>query len=271
MAENTRILSYKQLDIATLMGLTAAIALVVAAIALGGEAQAFWNIPSIGIVIGGTLALTLASYTTQEFRQLPGLVRRTIYYRHFQVQNIVHDLLEIAETARREGFLKLQATATDSQHSSFFRHHLQMVIDSLPPERIFHSLQHDITELQTKHALGSSILRRAADIAPAMGLIGTLVGLVQMLGNLEDPSKIGPAMAVALLTTLYGAMLAYMLFTPLASKLEHTSAQEQQVLRLYQETLLSMLRHENPRQLEVTLNAILQPSQRVHYYNDFPS
>lgn len=111
------------------------------------------------------------------------------------------------------------------------------------------------------------MFRKSADIAPAMGLIGTLIGLVQMLGNLDDPTKIGPAMAVALLTTLYGAILSTMVFTPLASKLERNTNEELLISQLYLEGILSIARQENPRQLETVMNTLLPPSKRVRYFN----
>jgi len=125
---------------------------------------------------------------------------------------------------------------------------------------------HELSGMAERHSRGVGILRRSAEVAPAMGLIGTLIGLVQMLGKLDDPSSIGPAMAVALLTTFYGAVLANMVFSPLAGKLERNSKSELVVNRLYIITAASIGRGENPRRLEMLLNTILPPSQRLHYF-----
>ncbi len=113
----------------------------------------------------------------------------------------------------------------------------------------------------------AGVFRKAAEVSPAMGLIGTLVGLVQMLGNLEDPSSIGPSMAVALLTTFYGAILAHMVFSPLASKLERNSDEEALVQNFYLLGAASIVRQENPRRLEMVLNALLPPASRLRYFD----
>ena len=118
-----------------------------------------------------------------------------------------------------------------------------------------------------RHSRSAGVLRRAAEVAPAMGLIGTLVGLVQLLGNLQQPESIGPAMALALLTTLYGAILANMVFVPLASKLERNSINEAMVLNVYAIGASSISRQENPRRLEMLINAILPPAKRVRYFD----
>ena len=118
-----------------------------------------------------------------------------------------------------------------------------------------------------RHVKSTGVLRKAAEFAPAMGLIGTLIGLVQMLGNLQDPSTIGPAMAVALLTTFYGAVLANMVFMPLASKLERNSAEEMLIYNLYTMGATSIGRQENPRRLEMLLNSVLPPAKRVKYFD----
>ncbi len=113
----------------------------------------------------------------------------------------------------------------------------------------------------------ANVLRRAAEVAPAMGLIGTLVGLVQMLANLKDPNAIGPAMAVALLTTFYGAVLAYMVFAPVAAKVDRNAADERQIQQIYMVAASSIARQENPRQLETLLNTVLPPWQRLDHYS----
>jgi chemotaxis protein MotA len=128
-------------------------------------------------------------------------------------------------------------------------------------------MRRDLQATLQRHAKGAGVLRKAAEYAPAMGLIGTLIGLVQMLGNLDDPSAIGPAMAVALLTTFYGAVLANMLLSPLAAKLERNSEDEALLNLVYLTAAVSMGRQENPRRLEMLLNSILPPAKRVHYFN----
>jgi len=144
---------------------------------------------------------------------------------------------------------------------------LQLVVDGTPGDEIERILRRDIGAMAQRHLKSASILRKAAEVAPAMGLIGTLVGLVQMLGSLNDPGAIGPGMAVALLTTFYGAVLANMVFSPLASKLERNSEEELLLLNLYLTGAASIGRLENPRRLELLLNTLLPPAKRVRVFD----
>ena len=142
-----------------------------------------------------------------------------------------------------------------------------MIVDGTPGEEVETIMHLDRNATILRHRRGANMLRKAAEFAPAMGLIGTLIGLVQMLGNLEDPSSIGPAMAVALLTTFYGAVLANMVFSPMASKLELNSVAEAMVNKVYLIGTSSIGRQESPRRLEMLLNSILPPSKRVQYFD----
>ena len=142
-----------------------------------------------------------------------------------------------------------------------------MVVDQTPGPEIEKVMRQEMHAIVARHLKSVSIFRRAAEVAPAMGLIGTLVGLVQMLGRLEDPSTIGPAMAVALLTTFYGAVLGSMVFGPLASKLERNSNEETLVNKVYLMGAASISRQENPRRLELLINSVLPPAKRVRYFD----
>ena len=142
-----------------------------------------------------------------------------------------------------------------------------MVMDGMPIEEVERVLRREVDEMIFRHRKSASVLRKAAEIAPAMGLIGTLIGLVQMLGNLDDPATIGPSMAIALITTFYGAVLANMVFAPLAAKLERNSAEEALVFNVYLTAAASIARKENPRRLEMLLNAMLPPSARVSVFD----
>lgn len=145
---------------------------------------------------------------------------------------------------------------------------MQMVVDGYQPADIQRFLTQEIEALIERHKRSASIALRASEIAPAMGLIGTLVGLVQMLANLESPETIGPAMAVALLTTFYGAIMGNVILAPLAVKLEKNSKDEALIKTLISISALSMATQQNPRQLEMLLNAELPPSQRINYFNE---
>ncbi len=162
--------------------------------------------------------------------------------------------------------LSLQDYLPDLAKSGLLFRGVSMVVDGNPADDVEHILQRALQSTNQRHMRTVGILRRAAEISPAMGLIGTLVGLVQMLGNLENPSAIGPSMAVALLTTFYGAVLANVVFTPLAAKLERNALEELLINQLYLMATTSIARQENPRRLEMLLNTVLPPGHRVAYF-----
>ena len=142
-----------------------------------------------------------------------------------------------------------------------------MVVDGSKSDEIERVMTRKVNAMAVRHAKAAGVLRKAADVSPAMGLIGTLVGLVQMLGQLDDPSTIGPSMAVALLTTFYGAVLSNMVFSPLASKLERNSDEEMLLNNIYVTGVTSIGRQENPRRLEMLVNTLLSPADRVQHFD----
>ncbi len=254
-------------DFATIIGLFGGFAVVTAAVIAGGSYVAFYNLPSILVVIIGTFLVTTMSYSLTDILKSQGLIARTLFTKRENPIDVAYDMMELAEKCRGKGVLKLQEFVIRLDESSFQHKALQLVVDGLPAEEVNKILRNELSAMTTRHSSSAGILHRAAEVAPAMGLIGTLVGLVQMLSNLSDPSTIGPAMAVALLTTFYGAVLANMFFSPLASKLERNSAEEALINRIFMATATSIGRQENPRRLEMLLNTLLPPTERVQYYN----
>lgn len=254
-------------DFSTLMGILVGFLLVSLAIGISGSGRAFIDMPSVLIVLGGTFAVTLASFSFKEFFQTPAVIVRHAFGRSYEPRTAALVMLDLAENARKKGLLGLQEDVVKYRSISFLSKGLEMVIDGLEPEMVERAMRQEIHSTSERHNHSASVLRKMAEVAPAMGLIGTLIGLVQMLGNLEDPSKIGPAMAVALLTTMYGAVLAYMFFSPLAAKLERNSAEEMLVKTLFLRGVVSIGQKENPRRLEMLLNTILPPASRVHYFD----
>ncbi|MBT3703762.1 MAG: flagellar motor protein MotA [Alphaproteobacteria bacterium] len=254
------------MDIATLIGLLAGFGLVSSAIILGGSVSSFIDIPAILIVIGGTFGITMISYSLREILSAQGVILKTIFHSLPDAAEAAEDGLRMAIQSRKDGVLALQKVVAALDHNPFLKKALSLAIDGSTGDDIERVMGHELSGMAERHSRGVGILRRSAEVAPAMGLIGTLIGLVQMLGKLDDPSSIGPAMAVALLTTFYGAVLANMVFSPLAGKLERNSKSELVVNRLYIITAASIGRGENPRRLEMLLNTILPPSQRLHYF-----
>jgi len=176
-------------------------------------------------------------------------------------------LLDLSTVARKRGILSLVNYERQMVKGSFMSRAMQMVVDGMAPEKIEELLSNEIELMAERHMRSATITRRAAEVAPAMGLIGTLVGLVQMLADLENPETIGPAMAVALLTTFYGAILGTIIMAPLAIKLEKNSTDEILVYKLIALTAVAIARQDNPRHIEMLLNSELPPSERIAYFD----
>ncbi len=255
------------IDTATAIGVSGAFLVIAAAMVLGGSPGSFVNLPAILIVFGGTFLVTTVSFSLAEVAQAQRVMLRAVVYHAESPRTAALRILKLADAARRIGLLALQKELNFSHHSHFLNQAISLVIDGFPTDEIEHNLGRERHATSERHNRSAGILRRAGEVAPAMGLIGTLVGLVQMLGNLQNPAAIGPAMAVALLTTFDGAVLANMVFHPLATKLERNSEVEAMVNQIYLIGAASISRQENPRRLEMTINAILSPVQRVSYFD----
>ena len=253
-------------DFATVFGLIAAAGLIIIAIVLGGSPGAFIDTRSVLIVIGGTLAVTTVCFSFEEMVKTAGVIVRTIFRVSREPSEAAIQVLQLAQMARRRGVLSLQDILDSLRGEPFLHKGIAMVVDGTPGDEVEGIMRRDILATAERNLSSANVLRRAAEFSPAMGLIGTLVGLVQMLSNLDDPSTIGPSMALALLTTFYGAVLANVVFIPLASKLERNSAQEEMVNNVYLMGASSIGRQENPRRLEMLLNSVMPPSDRIRYF-----
>ncbi|MCR9257486.1 MAG: MotA/TolQ/ExbB proton channel family protein [Alphaproteobacteria bacterium] len=254
-------------DMATILGLIIAFGMIGTAITLTGAAGSFLDPPSILIVIGGTFAVTAVAFSTREVLASFGVIGPTLFRVARDPREAATWMLYLSEIARAKGLLSLDNTLSQMRQEPFLQNGIRQVVDGSSPEEVEEVMSRELSTILAKQERSASILRKAAETAPAMGLIGTLIGLIQMLSNLEDPTSIGPAMALALLTTFYGAILAYMVFSPLASKLERNQQDEELVGRVYTIGTLSIARQENPRRLENTLNAVLPPEKRVSFFN----
>ncbi|MEX2644450.1 MAG: MotA/TolQ/ExbB proton channel family protein [Acetobacterales bacterium] len=254
------------IDLATIIGLVAAFGLIGAAILFGGSAAAFIDIPSVLIVILGTFAVTLVSYSIGEMVRSFKIFMKTLFQTSRDPSEAATQVLQLAEIARKSGVLSLQNVLEDLRSEQFLYKGVSLVVDGTPGEEVEAIMRRELNGTLTRHQKGAGILKKMGEVSPAMGLIGTLIGLVQMLGNLDDPSAIGPSMAVALLTTFYGAVLSNVVFNPLAAKLERNSAEESVVSTVFIMGAASIGRQENPRRLEMMLNSVLPPAQRVAFF-----
>ncbi|MEX2649218.1 MAG: MotA/TolQ/ExbB proton channel family protein [Alphaproteobacteria bacterium] len=254
-------------DLATLGGIIAGLGLVAGAIGLGGALSAFLDAPSIAIVLGGTVAVTVASVGAGGVAAVPGAVTAALSRRDVDPVGAARRMLALADKARRQGLLALQEDVRRPGQPATLRTGLGLIVDGASPDEAERVMVAEALAFADRQHDAIDTLRRAADVAPAMGLIGTLVGLVQMLSQLDDPSAIGPALAVALLTTFYGAVLANMLLAPLATKLERDADREALVNDIHRTAVGSIGRSENPRRLETLINALLPPGLRVQAFD----
>jgi chemotaxis protein MotA len=255
------------LDVATLVGLAAAAAVILLAITTGGSARAFLDPPSLLIVLGGTLAVTTASFSLGDVAVAWRSAAAVLVHQTLDPKGVARQVILLAEAARRAGPETLRNVLPELRGEPFLHRSVTLITEGHPPDTIEQMLTGEVEA--TAGALGKSagVLRRASEVAPAMGLIGTLVGLVQMLGSLSDPSAIGPAMALALLTTFYGAVLGNVVLSPLAAKVERSAEEDALVKTLFTIGAVSIARQENPRRLEMLLNAVLPPGKRIQYFD----
>lgn len=254
-------------DGATVFGLAGALALIIGAIVLGGSPGAFLNLPGFLIVVGGTFAVTTVSFTLGDVGRTFGTLGGTVFYRERDPQDAAYSMLELADYCRKHGVLRLAGTQLEKFSREPFLHKaLTMVIEGLPEKDITDILGEDMAAATARVHRSAGVLRKAAEISPAMGLIGTLIGLVQMLGNLDNPDVIGPSMAVALITTFYGVLAANVILNPLATKLERNAAEDHLIHYLYTVSVLSISRKDNPRRLEMLLNSALPPDGKVRFF-----
>lgn len=249
------------MDLATVLGLVSATGLVTMAILTGGDFGLFVSIPSLMIVGGGTFGATLVNYSFKEVFGSISVGMKAFFAKVPSAPSMIPKFLELSSMARKDGLLALEG-AVDSVPDPFFSRGLQLVVDGLEPSTIESVMDAEINSLRDRHRLGAEVFTAMGTYAPAMGLIGTLIGLVQMLANMSDPGNIGPAMAVALLTTFYGALLANILFLPLAGKLRMRSSEEVLVREITTEGILCICNGVNPRILEQRLYAFLAPKYR---------
>lgn len=249
------------MDFATIIGIISGFGLIIVAIIMGGSAQYFLSISSMVIVLGGTLAATLINYPLEEVLKVFSTVKNAFFHEEKDPGKLIEKLVEFATIARREGILALESRAGEVD-DEFLSRSIQLAIDGTAPELIKDILTTELAFMEDRHAMGQSILNAMGAAAPAFGMIGTLIGLVTMLSSMDDPSQIGAGMAVALLTTLYGAVIANVAFIPAAGKLKVRTGGELLSKEITIEGILSIQSGDNPRVVEQKLKAFLSPAQR---------
>ncbi len=234
------------MDIGTIIGLIGGVILIVIAILLGGSLSAFVDVPSVFIVFGGATAATFIRFTLPDVINSISVAMNAFFAKSQPPEEIIEELVTLSNIARKEGLLKLEKQPVSD---SFLKKAIMYCVDGHEAEFIQDVLDKEIELTVERHGLGKGIFDAIGDSAPAFGMIGTLVGLVNMLGNMSDPASIGPSMAVAMLTTLYGAIIANLIALPIADKLKRRSQEEELNKRLVLEGVLGLQKGLNPRVL----------------------
>jgi len=246
-------------DLATLIGILGSVGFVVMAMVQGGDIAMFINVPSILIVFCGSLFVVLSQYTLGQFFGAGKIAGKAFMFKIDTPESQIEKIVEMADAARKGGFLALEEAEIANP---FMQKGVDMLVDGHDVEVVRATLSKDISMTSERHEFGKTIFKSLGDVAPAMGMIGTLVGLVAMLSNMDDPKSIGPAMAVALLTTLYGAMLANLICLPIAVKLTNRAAEEKLNQSLVLDGIIGIADGQNPRVIEGILKSYLAASKR---------
>ena len=249
------------MDIATLIGIVLGFGLVIWSIASGAGLAAFIDAPSLAITLGGTTAAILVSFPLAKVAKVAKVVKKTMLYPLPAPHQEIERMAEWAHLARHEGLLALEEKLKEID-DPFLVKGIRLVVDGFPAQTVRDILGIELYSMQSRHAAGKKILDQMGAMAPAFGMIGTLIGLVAMLKNLDDPSSIGGGMAIALLTTFYGALMANLVFIPLAVKLETRQKEETLMREIMIEGIVSIQAGDKPQVIKEKLKSFIPPAQR---------
>ncbi|MBU0483896.1 MAG: MotA/TolQ/ExbB proton channel family protein [Proteobacteria bacterium] len=247
------------MDLATIIGLVSGTVILLAAILLGGSPMMFVNIPSVLIVGGGTLATAFIRFSMGDVINSVKVAVNVFSSKLVVPQEVIQEIVNLANIARKNGLIVLEQQPIEDV---FLKKAIMYCVDGHEAEFIEDILRKEVSLTVERHEIGQNVFKAMGDAAPAFGMIGTLVGLVQMLATMDDPASIGPSMAVALLTTLYGAVIANLFMLPIADKLELRSQEEERNRKLIIQGVLGILKGLNPRVMEEFLETYLPPKQR---------
>lgn len=249
------------MDLATLIGVVFGVVCLVISILISGSLMAFYNLPSIFITVGGGLAATMISYKLKEFSKIFKLIGLAFISKRAKTIDTIALMVKLSEKTRREGLLAIESELEQIE-DPFISRSLQLVVDGVESETVKDYMNMEIANMEARHAVGISILKTLAAEFPAWGMIGTMIGLIIMLGGLDDPSSIGPAMSVSLITTFYGCVLANFICLPLSDKLQKNNDNEVFIKEMIVEAVISIQAGENPKMMEYKLRVFLTPEER---------
>jgi len=249
------------MDITTLIGLVSGIGCIAFAISLGSGLRTFIHIPSMLIVVGGTFAATLINFPLPEILKIAKAAIKVLKSESLDPSASVPVIVSYAEKSRQEGLLSLESSV-DEVEDDFLRTGLRLIVDGNDPEDVRDTMETELEYLEERHKRGQQLFLAMAKYSPGFGMIGTLIGLIAMLQSMDDPTTIGPAMAVALITTFYGAFMANLVFMPIAGKLKARTADESLMRRITLEGIIMIQAQVNPRYIGQKLLAYLPPKLR---------
>lgn len=249
------------MDISSVIGLSLGIVSIMGSIAIGGVGfMPYWDTPSVVLIFGGVLASTMIRWPIEVVKATASIYMKAIFSSSQSPKLIIEEIIKLAEVARRESVFALEKVPVEDK---FLKKSVTLAADNRPPEVITSILGLEISAMEERHAKGADLLDMMGADGPAFGMIGTLMGLVAMLKNMSDPSSIGPAMAVALLTTFYGAIIANLFCIPVGIKLKQRSKEESTRMNIILAGVLGIVAGENPRTIREKLESFLPPSQRT--------
>lgn len=263
----------KKQDIATAIGVVMGFFLVAWSMAMNGglfklnfgQLKLFWDVPSVLITIGGSFCALMVNYSIDQIKNLGVILLQAFKEPKISKTEVIVMFSELSKKARREGLLSLEEQINDVE-DEYLRKGLQMVVDGIEPETIREILELEIGEMEGRHKTGIDFLRAWGGYAPAFGMIGTLIGLIQMLGNLTDSSQIASGMSVALITTFYGAIMANLVFNPMAQSLSLKSGVEVSLKEMMIEGILAIQSGVNPRIIQEKLVCYLPPIEKREFF-----
>lgn len=253
------------MDLGTIIGLFLVSVLLGSSMVLGAGIQVYIDFPSILITVGGSISALFIAFKMEQMKNIFKYVGVAFKPHQYNIPLLIKTIIEYAIKARRDGILSLEQNV-NQEENDFLRKGLSMAVDGSEPDSIRELLEIDMEQAFSRHNGNADIFDQWAALAGSYGMLGTLIGLVAMLLNMSDPSSIGPAMAVALITTLYGSLIGNTIGTPIANILRIRAQDEALMKLLVIEGIISIQAGDNPRVLETKLLSFLPPNQRVSQF-----
>lgn len=247
------------MDLATIVGVIGALGMVMMTMVLGGDPAMFYNLPSVLTVVVGSIFIVMMKFTLEQYLGAMKIAGKAFSFAITKPEDVIEEIVTLADAARKGGLLSLEGKEVSND---FMSKGIQLLVDGHDPEVVRSLLNRDMKLTTERHMQGAGIFDALGDVAPAMGMVGTLIGLVAMLANMDDPKSIGPAMAVALLTTLYGSLMANIICLPIRDKLTLRANEEDLLQRLIIDGLIAIQAGQNPRVIESLLKTYLPTSKR---------